>query len=901
MGCQSGLNHCRSTSETRWPVRCLFFIFFVVLFFIFFLIGHVIVNDYNDYNNNVCGRQNTVKFNFSERSDQVVKDPRSWLLRHYATLGLLTEEQLADMQAWDGQLETWNAGLKFNAVFGTYLNKDQLMEGDARLLYLLKTHSETPFAFQFAARLMYLRQQFIKQLATDKKKKDERARLGHDLFRIVLCQTALSLQTKQQQGTAKQPPAKTPPVLLPFEGFLHYFNTEIQQCSFWTAQANRLDPVVQTLNKALPQRCQTRDGGETTLSKFASNTTFSQAYSQWLDCSLLGMYSHSTYSLSTLRVLEFMQIMSTAEQRRAFYMWLLQRQDLLCIFVSREYLMYVLPQQPSLLDVIKKNFCWERFTSLCVQAMAGVRFLVDRHGWPVLFVGDHVPSPAAAIVLKPRKRKRQSSSSSSSSSDEDGSGGTQQHAQVLKSTTDQFNRLCQDWLDRPVTHDPPSLTQDATDLVPDPALFEIRDKTTEDQQPVKFAKFTALLRRVWEFWQVSDHRLLPRRFAALLEYLDKAEKDRQESSNKPEEKKPRKRKSGRQTTEDLLILLRQQQGFTGLFYDRQQPSFWQQVFSTRGKVPPTSIVRPAGVKEDQMMSRGITRSHYEQLESWIAKCIDYDENKAVQMLVSFGMPKSTLDKVRLVKKLYDTRRYGRKQVSIELLQWKIKYPYSYALLHCFAFLWRRHMELRVHELPMHYLQSQLTAIRGRYGLRPTDPIPDTATRLTVCTVCRHVFTLHSTRVKKLNPNEAFGFQKVTVDIRTNIMYCSRTSVADHIDFKHCALKYLPLLGRVLEFNRKLWILCPQPGCGQPFVLNPDPLVSLYNEHGYGCQWCTLKARDPEHYSDPRAKSIVKQTSKTQQQKNAARAKAKAKAKSNAAAAIRRYKQAKANRMGGRWR
>jgi hypothetical protein len=445
------------------------------------------------------------------------------------------------------------------------------------------------------------------------------------------------------------------------------------------------------------------------------------------------------------------------------------------------------------------------------------------------------------------------------------------------------------------------------------------ERSREESKPLKFQRFTDLLGKVWQLWQGSDHRQFPRRFSALLAYVDSktmaasaspslglsASAENSTGDKKtvadvpsPAQPTPKKRKSGRQATEDLSILLRQQQGFTGLFYDRQQPSFWQQIFSTRGKVPPTSIVQPAGIKADQMMSRGITRAHYEQLEAWIAKCIDYDDNKAVGMLLYFGMPRSTLQKVQLVKKLYDTRRYGRKQVSVELLQWKMRFPYSYALLHCFAFLWRRHTGLKVHELPMHYLQSQLAAIRGRFSLGPNDPIPDTATRLTICTVCRHVFTLHSTRVKKLNPNEAFGYQKVTVDIRTNTMYCSRTTVADHVDFKHCSLKFLPLLGRVAEFNSKLWILCPQPNCGQPFVLNPDPNATLYNEYGYGCQWCTLKARDPEHYGDPRAKSIVKQASKAQIQKNAAKAKAKAKAKNAALAAAaiaaRRFRTVRRN-------
>src|SRR5688572_5847812 len=211
-----------------------------------------------------------------------MNDPRSWLLRHYATLGLLNTNELADLQTWNGQMETWNMGLKFTVVFGTFLHKDQLMEGDARLLYLLKTYSETNFAFQFAARLLLLRREFLNLKDGGKRKKDIRARLAHDLFRIALCQTALQLQAKKEAKSASSPTSKPTGTLLPFEGFLHYFNSEIQQCSFWTAQSNRLDPIVQTLNKALPQRCQTRDGGETTLSKFASNAAFSQAYSQWL-------------------------------------------------------------------------------------------------------------------------------------------------------------------------------------------------------------------------------------------------------------------------------------------------------------------------------------------------------------------------------------------------------------------------------------------------------------------------------------------------------------------------------------------------------------------------------------------------------------------------------------------
>ena len=94
------------------------------------------------------------------------------------------------------------------------------------------------------------------------------------------------------------------------------------------------------------------------------------------------------------------------------------------------------------------------------------------------------------------------------------------------------------------------------------------------------------------------------------------------------------------------------------------------------------------------------------------------------------------------------------------------------------------MAFRQFSLPAHYVRNQVEAIRGRFKLGPTDPIPECALYMIFCPICDRVYSMYNGDKKQVrNPADCFGYNYVTHDVHTGDLYCNRESVIAHADFK----------------------------------------------------------------------------------------------------------------------
>jgi hypothetical protein len=75
---------------------------------------------------------------------------------------------------------------------------------------------------------------------------------------------------------------------------------------------------------------------------------------------------------------------------------------------------------------------------------------------------------------------------------------------------------------------------------------------------------------------------------------------------------------------------------------------------------------------------------------------------------------------------------------------------------------------------------------------------------------------------------------------TGEMTCHK-DVSPHVDFPRTPLSSVVILGNVLHFASKRWILCPQPNCSIPCVMDNDP--AHYNSAGFECSYHQSKAPD----------------------------------------------------------
>jgi hypothetical protein len=148
---------------------------------------------------------------------------------------------------------------------------------------------------------------------------------------------------------------------------------------------------------------QIREIADRTLQELARDSTFEVECRQWIDCFLLGLYGHCETSPSSKRMLEYYEMIRDPARHRHFHHWLLLRQDPLCCFIIRAYLIFLLPFQPCLERAMQQTCQWDVFVRVCVQVSRQLHANVDAHGWSILLLGEP-PGPRPGPRPGPLRR-----------------------------------------------------------------------------------------------------------------------------------------------------------------------------------------------------------------------------------------------------------------------------------------------------------------------------------------------------------------------------------------------------------------------------------------------------------------------------------------------------------------
>lgn len=632
-------------------------------------------------------------------------------------------------------------------------------------------------------------------------------RLGAQMWITLLCRTAITkkLPTSQQDDIV-------------WEGVLVNFNQEVLQCSFWRSLENRNNPFVLIMGKAAPQRCQIREGGETILSKFETHPQFAHAFWQWMDCTLFGLYRYSrerdVVYLTPQRQLEFFELTQDHEKYVLFHWWLCKRQDLLCIFFTREYLAYLVPLQPGLLHVLQHTFNWAEFVRISNKVGNDVRQLINRHGWCALF------SSFSTELSSELLSEFESDSEDSDSEEED-----------LKPTKKNSKKRPS----RAKTQKPKkkSKTEDLNDSkeedLPEEFVFE-KDGSKNLKNHEKLRNILEKLQPIYK--EHRTHKAIPHSYAGMIRLILQDPSRRVQYLNSLSKKK---------VQQDLQCCILGQQEMQKHFYQRHQQDFLSLVFASRNKVPPASLAPIHTLSPDEHFNEhGITAKHFSEMEAWINRCVDYDEDKALQILRSFGASVVGFEAILKLKRAHESKQ-GKKVIVNGLLQLAIHHQYTYSLLHSFAFLWNRFASFRLHRLPLHYVENQIRAIRKRWCLQENDPIPDIACVLKICKVCDHIFSLTNNDKTRLKASDSFGYNYVAVDLATGDEYCSRKKVIAHQTIKDVQLTGVWGLGQAITWDKQLILMCPR--CSLFFVYSERCLY--LREFGFVCSACTIEVGGPE--------------------------------------------------------
>lgn len=195
--------------------------------------------------------------------------------------------------------------------------------------------------------------------------------------------------------------------------------------------------------------------------------------------------------------------------------------------------------------------------------------------------------------------------------------------------------------------------------------------------------------------------------------------------------------------------------------------------------------------------------------------------------------------------------YENKGLSIEKLKQRFvklqKYePYSYTLVQLIASLIKQaERHIRFLELPLHYKQYQLEALKSKFDLTmQNNAVLEQNLSFVFCPVCNTdysiiiVFPNKTTGKRMYTQYYRCGLRDALVDYDTNEIFCRNNKCNILGRCKDQPLTRAPLLGRMMFRNNKCYMICPQEGCG--LKMEYDPARCWFNHRGAACADCTQK-------------------------------------------------------------
>jgi len=155
------------------------------------------------------------------------------------------------------------------------------------------------------------------------------------------------------------------------EGMLPDVLNYIPNCSFFSDNRQKTNPVVHLLSKALPQRCTIRNLREIISDYCRKYDDIYNFIIACMKCSLLGLYKTSTNRPSYRTRIKIMQQLDT--NKAIMLQWMMKDHQQLLFYIIKEFLVFGVRQIPSIFEEINQRYYWENFESCVLKAMNMVR------------------------------------------------------------------------------------------------------------------------------------------------------------------------------------------------------------------------------------------------------------------------------------------------------------------------------------------------------------------------------------------------------------------------------------------------------------------------------------------------------------------------------------------------
>lgn len=232
---------------------------------------------------------------------------------------------------------------------------------------------------------------------------------------------------------------------------------------------------------------------------------------------------------------------------------------------------------------------------------------------------------------------------------------------------------------------------------------------------------------------------------------------------------------------------------------------------------------------------------YERLK-WLAQRVVQSRRDCLPILVSlmprFGIPIKTASAIYTIIHEFTAGCINTTSLPTHLLYIKRVNAVAYDMLHVIVDLIQHYSRIKlIRTLPAHITNGQLLATQDAFPQLKGSPygLYD-GNEFVWCSVCNGLYSMaRSEKARGTSKLYRFGLRDAVVDYETDFLYCWQRRASHTPECNAVPLIRMGMFGILLAFEGRQYMLCPQPRCGMPMVLNTN--TCKFTEYGPACCLC----------------------------------------------------------------
>lgn len=209
----------------------------------------------------------------------------------------------------------------------------------------------------------------------------------------------------------------------------------------------------------------------------------------------------------------------------------------------------------------------------------------------------------------------------------------------------------------------------------------------------------------------------------------------------------------------------------------------------------------------------------------------------LKMLSYFGVDPDAPRELKGMWQRYTEGGSTQKHWKAEMTRFSKQYPVTWCNIIAAWIAFCEHTSAHIYKLDWSTSHYQIEALGERFKCG-TRALPDTATSLCLCIVCRKVRSLvREPGEASVKQTYIYGLKDVGVDLFSGRLSCRKSKALMHMQCRTQDLSRVNLLGCVLVYRHRLYMHCPQKKCGHSFQFCAPH--AAFSARGPACPNCTL--------------------------------------------------------------